>query len=102
MTEAINPDELLDSLQQAIDMIRRVDPTMGDQCDSWERRLYGWHDALLRILGPCREQHEHTGSLHFQINGDDARTFTDIGPLKLEVVAAGDRIIGRPPRDKPE
>lgn len=94
MSKVMNPDEFLDLIQQMLDMIRKHDPNpnAAELCDEWEKRLYAWHDVLLRVTAAVQVQYAETGNKHMELSEEDGKAFQDGGILKDEVLAYGNEL----------
>lgn len=82
-------DDLLDSLQQMIDLIRNNIPNTDERCDAWEKRLYEWHDAYLEIMARETEKLRETGEESIVIGGDDAQTVLSVEKLRSDITNFG-------------
>ena len=85
-------DQTLGAHQQCIDMIRRAAPHMSDTCDTWERRLYSWHDVVLKVMAVAVSADPQATEFELTLNPEETGVFKDYFRLKEELVLAGDAL----------
>lgn len=77
-------DEILDTHQQMIDMVRTYGANTDAVCDTWETRLYAWHDALLELSTSQQPGFGHTVAT--------LQSFAAIEELNREITNFGNKI----------
>jgi len=92
MNKPMNPDEFIDLIQKAIDMIRTYGIDEDDRCDAWEKRLYAWNDAILEITASIQEQYKETGENGRDLTPEEAAAYQDCEAIRDEVFAVGNAI----------